>query len=70
MEKKFLLIGKLRSVSNPTNAGGVIVLFEQLINNFNERGANFRIIDLNNRNYLIKFFSVIIIYVKLLFCHP
>lgn len=70
MEKKFLLIGKLRSVLNPTKAGGVIVLFEQLINDFNERGANFRIIDLNNRNYLIKFFAVIIIYVKLLFAIP
>ena len=51
-------------------AGGVIVLFEQLLNDFKERDLAYRVIDLNNRNYFIKFFAVIIIYVKLLFFIP
>ena len=67
---KYLLIGKCRTIKHPEIAGGVIVLFEQLLNDFKESDLAYRVIDLNNRNYFIKFFAVISIYVKLLFFIP
>ncbi|MDR5589338.1 glycosyltransferase family 4 protein [Christiangramia sp. SM2212] len=61
---KFLLIGKCRTESNPSSAGGVIVLFEQLISDFTRLNKNFEILDLNRRNYLLPNLGVLLNYIK------
>jgi len=68
--KKYLLIGKCRTIKQPGNAGGVIVLFEQLLNDFDEHDLCYRLIDLNFRNNLFKLYAIIAIYLKLLITIP
>ena len=68
--KKYLLIGKCRTIKQPGNAGGVIVLFEQLINDFDEHDLPYRLIDLNFRNNLFKLYAIIAIYLRILITIP
>lgn len=60
-KKIYLLIGKSRTTSDPDNAGGVIVLFEQLLVDFKNSGRSFKIVDLNRRNYV--FSKLVLLYV-------
>lgn len=64
-KNKILLIGKCRTIQNPTSAGGVIVLFEQLISDFKRLNMNFGILDLNRRNYNIGPLGILKIYMKI-----
>jgi len=68
--KSYLLIGKCRTVSNPTKTGGVIVLFEQLISDFKRTNRKFKVLDLNRRNYPISVLVLVFVYIKLLFKIP
>ena len=65
--KKYLLIGKCRTIKDPKNAGGVIVLFEQLTKDLDGCEIDYKILDLNYRNYLNKFLAIVIIYTQLFF---
>ncbi|GAA4280194.1 glycosyltransferase family 4 protein [Gaetbulibacter aestuarii] len=61
-----LVIGKCRTLKEPHNAGGVIVLFEQLIKSFSKAKVAFEILDLNNRNYRFSKLSVVYIFLKII----
>ncbi|MEO2050429.1 MAG: glycosyltransferase family 4 protein [Allomuricauda sp.] len=64
MNKSFLLVGKCRTKKDLAGAGGVIRLFEVLIEDLTQRNIEFSILDLNRRNYGI--LGVLVIYWKLI----
>ncbi len=64
MNKSFLLVGKCRTKEDPEAAGGVIRLFEVLMEDFTKRDIVFSTLDLNRRNY--GFLAVPVIYWKLI----
>lgn len=63
---KILLIGKRHKRGREDLSGGVIVLFESLIKDFENRGINFEVVDLNYRNYAsTHFVSFFLIYLRI-----
>ena len=70
IKKTHLLIGKHRTKSDPSKAGGVIVLFEQLISDFKRTNKGIKLVDLNRRNYPVPILVLFFVYLKLLFKIP
>lgn len=59
--RKYLLVGKRRTHNNPSEAGGAIILFEQLCKDFERFELEYVVIDTNYRNYrnkLVAYLSI------------
>jgi len=63
MQKKYLFLGPKKNVNDPNLTGGVIVLFENLIDYCNEHNIDYEIIDTNKANYNNKLYA----YIQILF---
>jgi len=59
---KILLIGPRENKKDPSKTGGVIVLFEDLIRQFDKKDINYIVIDTNKANYSNIFIAMVSIY--------
>ena len=48
---KILLLGPQNTIDDPTNTGGTMVLFEQLLKEFDDLKIEYKVIDTNAQNY-------------------
>lgn len=64
---KYLLIGPCQNKQDSSITGGVIVLFEDLISQFQRRKIKYIVIDTNKTNYSNIVFAMLIIYFKIFF---
>lgn len=62
----YLIIGKRLNKSKPELAGGVIVLFEQLLSDLDYHGLNYEVVDINYQNYGSKPKAFFLIYKAIL----
>jgi glycosyltransferase involved in cell wall biosynthesis len=61
-----LLIGPLENKKDPTKTGGIIVLFLDLLHQFNQCKINYAIIDTNKENYSHKVIALLSIWYQIL----
>lgn len=64
--KSVLLIGPMENNKDSTITGGVVVLFLDLIQQFNQNGIDYKVIDTNKSNYPNKIFALLSIWYQLL----
>ena len=64
---KLLLIGPCLNQKNPSHAGGIIVLFENLLQELTKKQIDYTVIDTNKSNYRNLLFAMILIYFKIFF---
>ena len=57
MQKKYLFLGPKKNLNNSKLIGGVIVLFENLLEYSNENNIKYDVIDTNKANYKNKFYA-------------
>ncbi|HIE16316.1 MAG TPA: hypothetical protein EYP69_05275, partial [Bacteroidales bacterium] len=71
--KKILLIGPRTNKNDPSNTGGAVVLFENLLAQLKQQNCSFNVIDTNKKNYtnsLIAYLAIILqIITKQTSCH-
>ena len=65
MQKKYLFIGPRKNIHNPELIGGIIVLFENLLEYCDEYHIEYDVIDTNKANYKNKMYAYIQIVVLL-----
>ena len=65
--KRILLIGPMMNKINPSKTGGIIVLFNNLIEKLHELDIEFTVIDTNKENYSNKLIAFLSIYIQFLF---
>ena len=63
---KILLFGPKFNKNEPSNVGGIIVLFEDLLMQLEKENINFEVIDTNKENYSNKIIAFFYIYLKFL----
>lgn len=61
-----LLLGPRTNKTSPEITGGVIVLFEQLLSDLDKLGIDYKVIDLNSKNYSSKLTATLFIYFSVL----
>ena len=64
-DNKILLIGPLLNKNNPTITGGAIVLFNNLLEEFNANNVDYLLIDTNKENYTNLIIAYISIYIQI-----
>lgn len=64
--QKILLVGPLENKDDSTKTGGVIVLFSDLLHQFDKQGIEYHVIDTNKANYSNKLTALLCIWYKLL----
>jgi glycosyltransferase involved in cell wall biosynthesis len=63
--KTVLLIGPLENKQDPTKTGGIIVLFADLLYQFDKHNINYSVIDTNKENYPHKLIALLCIWFQL-----
>ena len=66
MQKKYLFLGPKKNVHNSELTGGIIVLFENLLNYCDEHHISYDVIDTNKANYKTKLYAYVQILLLLL----
>ena len=59
MQKKYLFLGPKKNVNNSKLTGGVLVLFENLLEYCNNNNIEYDVVDTNKANYKNKFYAYI-----------
>jgi glycosyltransferase involved in cell wall biosynthesis len=68
--KNILLIGPLENKNDSTKTGGIIVLFADLLRQFDKHKINYTVIDTNKENYPHKLIALLCIWFQLLIKTP
>lgn len=69
-DQTFLLIGPMKNKKNPQLTGGVIVLFEELLDYCSQNKINYNIIDTNKSNYSNVLVAFLVILIKIIYKTP